>query len=148
MDKKIYQTIALALCDYKSTWAKKMSACDDIYGNISMQATEICHEKIEDANLALNYLNSINQTTELSTISDEFTASNMRKLLESKCNESDEVIIEELKSGIKNCVDNYSDVYLYKYGLPESVVAYLVTRGFNIEFDCKFNGKNWTKISW
>lgn len=147
MNKNIYQTITLALYDYKHYWNKKINSYDKKHGSISNEASHICLDKIKDVSQSLEYLHELyrNESTDSD---DEFTASNMRKRISYKNLEANMIEIDDIKDCIKKQCDIETDYYLYKYYMKEFTSQYLRSRGFEIEHDFKCFDKTYTKISW
>lgn len=147
MNKTVYQTIVLALCDYKTYWNKKINSYDKKYGSISNEAKDICLDKIKDITQSLEYLNELyrNESTDSE---DEFTASNMRKRIGYKNHEASMIEIDNIKEHIKKQCDICTDYYLYKYSMNEFTSQYFRSRGFKIEHDFKCFDNTYAKISW
>ena len=59
MNKNIYQTITLALYNYKHYWNKKINSYDKKHGSISNEASHICLDKIKDVSQSLEYLHEL-----------------------------------------------------------------------------------------
>ncbi len=128
--------------------SKELNDCDFVESKINWNEIPGRDECFKQRMIESIGLDDWYKEYEVHEVNDEFTASNMRKLLKDKNHEANMMEIDNIKEHIKKQCDICIDFYLYKYSMNEFISQYFRSLGFKIEHDFKCFDKTYTKISW